>query len=215
MSGRETTTRGLRRLERIATWQLLLVLVVMAFVAATFLRLNNIGMVQRREAVLSADEQGNTEALHNRLYDLQRYTTTHMNSDTGAIYLQESYNRAAQAAKEAAEASTTNGENIYKKIEDEVCGPLARANGWRWPNPQYIACQQAELAKYPEAVAPASTVALPNTELYRHSYASPIWSPDFAGFSVLLCLVLIGVIIARLISLGVLRIFLKHYYKSD
>lgn len=103
MTKRQQRERGLKRLQQVKTWQLVLILVLALFVTATFLRLNNIGMVQRREAVMSADKQGDADILRNRLYDLQRYAAAHMNADTGVIYLQESYNRAWQAIQEAAQ----------------------------------------------------------------------------------------------------------------
>jgi hypothetical protein len=192
-----------------------LILILGAFVAATFLRLNNIGMLQRREAVLNADKESSSVVLQNRLYDLQRFSSAHMNADTGPIYLQESYNRAAEAAKQAAEAETGGSEvNIYKKIEDEVCGPRARANGWRWPDANYIACQRAELDKYPAAQQGGEQVSLPDAKLFRHSFVAPTWSPDFAGFSVLACLLITLVIVGRLVGILVLRLLLRHYYKS-
>lgn len=211
---RRRRERGLKRLQQVKTWQLVLVLILMLFVTATFLRINNIGMIQRREAVLSADKEGNAEVLQNRLYDLQRYAAAHMNADTGVIYLQYSYDRAAEVAKKAAEAETKGGSNIYKKIEDEVCGPLARANGWRWPDARYIACQRTELAKYPAAQQGSGTVTLPNKELFRHSFLSPAWSPDFAGLFVVVCLLITLVIIARFIGIVILRMLLYRHYKS-
>ena len=207
--------RGLKRLQQVKTWQLVLILVLGLFVTATFLRLNNIGMIQRREAVLSADQEGDLDVLKNRLYDLQRYAASRMNASTGPIYLQESYNRAANTAKKKAESETRRGgANIYKKIEDEVCGPKARANGWRWPDARYIACQRTELAKYPEAEQGSGQVTLPSEKLFRHSFVSPVWSPDFAGFSVLFCLLITLVIIARLVGIAILRILLGRYYRS-
>lgn len=212
---RERRELGLKRLQQVKTWQLVLILTLMLFVSATFLRLNNIGMVQRREAVLSADKEGNADALQNRLYDLQRYAAAHMNADTGVIYLQGSYDRAAERAKKEAESNMQNGgTNIYQKIEEEVCGPQARANGWRWPDARYIACQRNELAKYPEAEQGNGAVSLPNAELFRHNFISPVWSPDFAGFSVLVCLLITLVIAGRLIGVLILQILLSKHYRS-
>ncbi len=209
--------RSLRRLQRIKTWQLVLLLILMLLVTATFLRLNNIGMIQRRDAVLSADKQNDPAVLRERLYDLQRYVATHMNASSGVIYLTETYTRDWEASQEAARAQNQSGssdENIYKKIEDEVCGPLARANGWRWPDPRYIACQREELAKYPGGAEIINQLEPPNKQLYRHSFASPLWSPDFAGFSAAVCLLIIVVIIARLIGLAILKLMVRHHYKS-
>jgi len=58
----------LNSLQRLKTWQLLILLIFMSFIAATFLRLNNVGMIERREAVISADQKGDEEIIINRLY---------------------------------------------------------------------------------------------------------------------------------------------------
>ncbi len=90
-----------RQVQRIKTWQLLLILLLSGFIAATFLRLNNIGMAQRREAVLMADREGRDEDMVNRMYDLQRYTAAHMNADTGQFDLTEQYERDVQEVIES------------------------------------------------------------------------------------------------------------------
>lgn len=215
--GRQTAERNLKRLQRVKTWQLLIILVLAMFVSATFLRLNNIGMIQRRDAVLSADQAGNTERIRDRLYDLQRYSAGHMNANTGSFYLQESYNRERQRLMAAAqEQASGQSSNIYQEVEENVCRPRAIANGWRWqgtPDDRYTSCILTELAEYPAASEFVDTVHV-NPDLYRHSFVSPLWSPDFAGFSVLFCLVIIVVIIGRLISLAILRLLLHRHYKS-
>lgn len=214
VTDRGRTLRGLEKLQRIKTWQLIILFILISFIAATFLRLNNIGMVQRREAVLSADKEGNTEVLHNRLYDLQRYSAAHMNASTGDVPLQGSYDREAQRLYQEALAHQGSETNIYKKIEDEVCGPQARANGWRWPDPRYLACQQTELAKYPSANVASQTATVPVKELYVHSFIAPLWSPDFAGFMVLLAGLILLIIAARLLGALALRLMLQRYYKG-
>ena len=62
--------RSIHQLQAVKTWQLLVLLTMSILVSATFLRLNNIGMVERRDAVVSADKTGNLEDIQNRLYDL-------------------------------------------------------------------------------------------------------------------------------------------------
>ena len=212
--GKREAKQQLKRLQRVKTWQLLVVFVILLFVSATFLRLNNIGMMQRREAVLSADQQSDETVLFNRVYDLQRYSAAHMNATTGVVPLQASYDRAAEKLKAEAEAEVAGSENIYNKIEEEVCGPRAIANGWRWPDAEYIACQRAELAKYPAAERGSGDVTLPNASLYQHSFISPLWSPDFAGFSVLATGLVGLAILLRLISEGVLRLLVRYHYRS-
>ena len=206
---------GIRKLQSIRTWQLFLALVLMLFVSATFLRLNNIGMVERRAAVIAADEQGNEAQIQNRLYDLQRYVSAHMNTNPGRIALTEQYARDSQEIKDRAEQagdSNPNG-NIYKKAAD-VCDPIGRAQGWRWPDPRYTACIDRELSKYPEAQELTNRVELPDPTLYYHTFTSPVWSPDFAGFSLLISGLILLMICIRGISLVVLRLLLSRHYSS-
>jgi uncharacterized SAM-binding protein YcdF (DUF218 family) len=61
--------KNMKRLQRIKTWQLVILLIIVGFISATFLRLNNIGMIERRSAVLAADEAGKADAIQDRLYD--------------------------------------------------------------------------------------------------------------------------------------------------
>lgn len=173
----------------------------MSFLAATFLRLNNVGMIERREAVISADQKGDQEVIINRLYDLQSYVSSHMNTDLGrGVYLEYSYKRDVQKAYD--EASVQG--NIYKKAQ-EVCMP--RYTSWSYA---YIQCTLNELQKYPSA----NELKLPVSDSYLHSFTSPIWSPDFAGFSVLICVVILMIILLRATSVIILKILLKKHYKS-
>lgn len=195
-------------LQRVKTWQLLILLVIVGFLAATFLRLNNIGMIQRRDAVLAADKAGDTEAIQSRLYDLQRYASSHMNSDTSVFYLEQQYRRDAQKAVDAASNTDNPNGNINAKAE-AVCRPQYTV----WST-AYVQCFTDELSKYPPSPDPAQNVTLPSTSLYRYSFVSPLWSPDFAGLSVLVCGIIILLIFTRLISIAVLRILIKRHYRG-
>jgi len=204
--------KTIKQIQRVKTWQLLVLLLLVGLVAATFLRLNNVGMVERRTAVLHADKEGDTVALFNNLYALQRYVSDHMNTDPGKVALEYQYKRDADAVKKKAErAVTSNGSGAYKKAAT-VCDPKAIASGWRWPDPRYLNCIDTELKKYPEASVP--TIELPNPGLYYHTFYSPAWSSDFAGWSLLLCGVIGLVIIFRFVSLLILKALLKRHYSS-
>jgi hypothetical protein len=204
--------KSIRQLQRVKTWQLLVLLLLMGFVAATFLRLNNIGMAERREAVKAADKAESATAdsalMQNRLYDLQRYTAAHMNTDTGPFYLEGQYRRDAQKLVDAAKNNNSSGVNINAEAE-ATCKP--RYTVW---SPAYVQCFADELAKYPPSPDPVQNVSLPSTDLYRYSFSSPLWSPDFAGWSVALCVVIIVMIIARLLSLAILRMLLNRHYRG-
>ena len=180
----------------------------MLFVTATFLRLNNIGMIQRRAAVLAADQSGDQATMQSRLYDLQRYSTEHMNANTGEFYLEAQYQRDVQKIISAASNDANPQGNIHAKA-DAVCRPQYTV----WSQ-AYVQCFTDELSKYPPSSDPAQNVTFPPTGLYRHNFASPLWSPDFAGWSVLICIVLILMIVVRLVSLVVLNLLLKRHYRD-
>lgn len=208
MADKRRVKKTIKQLQRIKTWQLLILFILMAFIAATFLRLNNIGMADRRDAVLAADKAGDETVTQSRLYDLQRYVTEHMNGDSGAFYLEQQYRRDAQKAVDAAKNDNNPNGNINVKAE-AVCRPQYAV----W-SPAYVQCFTDELAKYPPSPDPAENVTLPSTELYRHDFAAPLWSPDFAGLATLGCLVIVLMILARLGSLVVLRLLLKQHYRG-
>jgi len=198
--------KSIHTLERIKTWQLLILLIIVGFIAATFLRLNNIGMMQRREAVLAADKAGDVSVIQSRIYDLQRYSAAHMNADTGVFYLEQQFRRDAQKIVDAASNDTNPNGNINAKA-DAVCRPQYTV----WSQ-AYVQCFADELAKYPPSPDPVQNVTLPSSSLYRYGFISPLWSPDFAGFSILTCVVILLLIIFRIISLGVLHLLLKRHY---
>lgn len=209
VADKKQVQRSIRDLQRVKTWQLVILLIIMSFVAATFLRLNNIGMVERRTAVVEADQAGDADKTIKRLYDLQRYVSSHMNTDLGrGVYLEASYKRDSQAILDKASSDQNANGNIYKKAQ-EVCAP--RFSSY---STAYLQCTLSELAKYPSGSELASAVALPDPETYVHDFVSPLWSPDFAGWSIVICAVIALLIIIRLISLGILKLLLRHHYKS-
>lgn len=200
--------QSIKRLQRIKTWQLVVVLILMIFVSATFLRLNNVGMIERRNAVINADETGDDQVTRNRLYDLQKYVSTHMNTDMGkGLFLTGARKRDAENAyARAASDSNPNG-NIYKKAQD-VCAPQFTNYSYA-----YLQCTMNELSKYPESSDLINEVQLPPAEAYLRIYNSPLWSPDFAGWSVVACVVILIMILARVTGVIILKIFLHHHYK--
>lgn len=201
--------RNIKQLQRIKTWQLVVLLILSVFVSATFLRLNNIGMIERRKAVLSADETGNNDTTKNRLFDLQRYVSAHMNTSMGkGLYLESSYKRTVKTAYDQASKDTNPNGNVYKKAQD-VCAP--KFSNWSYA---YIQCTTTELAKYPSSEELISSVKLPQADSFLYSYQSPAWSPDFAGWSIVFCVVILIMIITRFISVSILKMILHFKNKG-
>lgn len=183
----------------------------MGFISATFLRLNNIGMIQRRDAVLQADKGTDATITQTRMYDLQRYVTAHMNANMGTLYLENQYKRDSQKViSAAADDNNTNG-NVFKKAQ-EVCAPRYASLGSY--SQAYQQCVISELNSFSPSGEPASQVNLPKADQYRFSYVSPVWSPDFAGFSVLICVFIVLLIFARLAAIGILKLILKMRHRG-
>lgn len=207
MTNTREVKKSIKRLGQVKTWQLVILLIIASLLCATFLRLNNIGMVERRTAVLAADKRGDQTALINNLSALQRYSSTHMNAASGAVYLEGIYKIEVERRVTEARNSNTVDKDALAKA-DATC--RAQFPGY---SQAYVQCNASEQAKY-QGSSSLQSLTFPNPELYRHDFASPVWSPDFAGFSLLICLLLTGVIIARAIALGILRLLLRQHYSS-
>ena len=218
--------RGQIKVHRLKTWQLLLVLIPLVFLDATFLRLDHIRMTELRDAVLAADEQENDEAVAKALNDLRNFVISNIvinvvddngaqriTFGTGPFYLEHTYIRAANQALAEAENqlvsdANPNG-NVYA-MASETCKALAIANGWTWDNPNYINCMVSEIQKYPAASEINDNIkaSLPSTELYRREFASPVWAPSVAGIFILLTIIIIVIIAIRGIIWIILRLSL-------
>lgn len=211
---------------KVKTWVLLLILVPLLFVDATLLRLNHVRMAELRDVVISADVEEDDEKLAVALTELKEFVFSNtvinvveengvqrVTFGTGPFYLEHKYLRDATKALEEAEKmvadDTNQNGNIYAKA-GETCRALARQNGWTWSSPEYINCMVTEIQKYPAAdeIQDKVIASLPSTELYRRNYASPIWTPTFAGFMILVTLIIIVVIFIRFIIFIVLRLSL-------
>jgi len=207
MVDKRQVKKSLKQIQRIKTWQLVILLLLNAFISATLLRVNNVGMLQRRDAVHAADKAGNADDTRARLYDLRRYAASHINANTGPVYLQDQYNRDAQAAIQAATQVSAAGQTANAQAE-AVCKP--QFHGW---STAYMECFLAELDKRPTSEKLPDPV-MPVAELYKYEFLSPVWSPDFAGWSIVVFCFIFLCIIARLTSVMVLRLLLRRHYRG-
>jgi hypothetical protein len=143
------------------------------------LRANNEHMIKLRSAVYAADKNdGNVQGA---LAQLQAYVTTHMNTnlDTGngtvypPIQLRYTYQRILQAQSEAA---ATDNTQLYTEAQTycQQQDPVDFSGRNRVPCiEQYVETHDTQLPTIPAA-------------LYEFSFDSPTWSPDLAGWSLLL-----------------------------
>lgn len=210
---RDRLRERLRRLRRVKTWQLVVILLMTSIVAVIFLRLNSLNMSELRHAVVQADEAGNKEILKESLLNLQQYVSGHMNTSlSGGFYLAKSYER-DKAAAEASQASGANPNSTEYQTASVECQARWRYNLESFRN-DYVKCVQDRVAALSAQANPEAKIELPNPELYKVNFASPLWSPDPAGFAVLLSLIIVVVIIMRATGVVVLRLMLKRHFSE-
>ena len=221
----------LRKLKKVKTWQLILILIPLLFITATFMRFDHIKMTNLKAVVLEADEAEDDEAIAAALQNLKDFVFSHtiinivekngeqvISFGTGPFYLEHQYNRKASAALAEAEANVATDENPNGNVfaaASAVCRPIALANGWSASDQRYIDCFMSEIAKYPtsDRIEDTYVASLPSTSLFRYDFASPIWTFTLSGIFILLCLALIVVIFTRGLIWCILRlalIFLKN-----
>lgn len=161
----------------IKPWYFLALAFLSSTLAVTSLRQNNLEMAHFRDAVYAADKD-NTD-VQAALQQLQVYVSSHMNTDlsTGPnapyppIQLQYTYDRAVQAAGEAASAANAQ---VYTDAQHycEATIPNGFSGKYRITCVQtYIDSHGAKLPTIPDG-------------LYKFDFVSPSWSPDLAGWSV-------------------------------
>ena len=206
----------LAKIFRLRSWKLALILILLCFLAATLLRFDHIRMTELREAVLTADKEGNEEEISKALNELQGFTIKHIifnavedngqqriTFGTGPFYLENQYLRRAQAAvKKAQEEIDKNAKNPYGNVYQKVaaiCDAQGIKYGWRYPDKEYINCWINELAAFPaaESMDAYGAANLPSTELFRYEFASPLWYPCGSGTVILICIILVIALIIR------------------
>ena len=198
---------------RVRTWQLVVMLLIGLVLSAAFLRLNNLEMDKRRTAVMQADKLADREATKQGLIELQRYVSAHMNTSLGnGFYLEHQYNRDKEAALTAATSTTNPNSAVYQQASIE-CRNRFQGGVASFRN-DYVACVAERVRALSPSTDPSVGLKLPKAESYYYNFASPLWSPDLAGIMVLFCLIVTSVILLRAIAAVVLRVVLKHRFKT-
>lgn len=208
---RERLRRRLKRLKAIKIWQLVVVFLLSLIISATFLRLNSLAMSELRRTVIAADEKGDTAAINKAVEALGAYVTSHMNTSLGdGFYLTASYERAREAAVQAA-ADTANPDSaLYQQASVECQSASARAAYGGY----YVPCVLAKVKELGSAANLTSELQLPRAELYKINFISPLWSPDAAGFFVAISALILFIIIGRITGVIVLKLLLKRRFKT-
>jgi len=147
-------------------------------------------MVELRDQVLVADTSGDSRAIEQAATKLRDFVRQHMNTDTGQIALQSSYNRAVQAAFRQA---NNDIDSSKYQIATEQCKSVLAVSGYQG----YAACVADVVGANG---ANFKTPELPNPALFYLSFAAPILSFDVAGVFVILTFVVFFAIFIKLLT---------------
>lgn len=166
-----------KKFRGIRPWYFLGIVLVSAAICIFALRANNEQMIKLRAAVYVADEKNaNVEAA---LRKLQTYVTTHMNTNlnagTNAVYppvqLKYTYERLVRAQSE----QIAQGNAQLYSAAQAAC---EQQNSTDFSGRNRVPCiEQYVLTHNPENTAP-----IPDA-LYKFAFTTPKWSPDLAGWS--------------------------------
>jgi len=172
-------------------WYFLVIAIVSGVICIFALRANNEHMAKLRAAVYAADK--NNTDVQKPLQDLQAYVTTHMNTSLSAgssiyppIQLKYTYERLTSAQREA--FSQANSQ-LYSQAQ-AYC---EQQNSVDFSGRNRVPCIEQYVQSH-------SSQQFPNVpdSLYKFAFVSPTWSPDLAGWSL---------VVAVLSSLAFLILF--------
>ncbi len=167
-----------RQLHKFSAWYFLLGFVIWSGIAVGALRNNNLTALRLRDEVMKVDQQnGDVEAA---LRELRAYMHGHMNTSLaveGGVYppiqLKYRYERLVEA-----ELAKTNQSNTVYADAQKYC----EANE---PESFYgagrLTCIQGYIDRQPNVKT--ETPYIPDS-LYKFDFASPAWSADLAGLSI-------------------------------
>jgi hypothetical protein len=156
-----------------------LVIALVSTVVCVFaLRANNQHMIKLRSAVYAADQ--NNGDVGGTLRNLQAYVTAHMNtnlsSGPNAVYppiqLKYTYARLVQAQE-----TGQSGDVLYTQAQ-QYC---EQQDSTDFSGHNRVPC----IEQYVESHGGTQTPANIPDALYKFSFISPRWSPDLAGWSLL------------------------------
>jgi hypothetical protein len=173
-----------KTLRHLKPWYFLVLAVISTVICVTALRANNLHMVKLRNEVYAADK--NNGDVQGALRSLQAYVTTRMNTNLNSgnssvyppIQLKYTYDRLVQA--QSAQRGETNGQ-IYTDAQ-HYC---EQQNPTDFSGRNRVPCIQQYVQAHTGAAAASN---IPDS-LYKFAFVSPRWSPDLAGWSMVVAVI--------------------------
>lgn len=197
MSSKRYIRRAWNKLKPINTWYFFAAFVVFLAIGVYEVRQNNLTALKLRDEVLQTDKaNGDVSGALNKL---REFTYSHMNAGlaTGSlqqpIQLKYTYERLVQQQE-----NKISNKQVYADAQKycEKKFPLGELKESRVP------CVQNYVSEHTDN----SYQAIPDA-LYKFDFVSPFWSPDLAGWSLLLA----GIFLA----LFVIRFLTERWFKAE
>ena len=183
--------RFLKRLRFVNLWLLLVIAVVSGVTCVFALRNNNLQALALRDEVYRADKEGGD--VETALRDLRQFMHTHMNSSlsTGSnsiqqpIQLKYRYERLVKAEQDRMASANSQ---LYAEAQADC--------ERRYPNGLYGSGRIPCVTEYVTARSPEKPKEIPDS-LYKFDFVSPVWSPDLAGWSLVVASLSFGLFVLR------------------
>jgi len=168
-------------IRKVHYWHFLIIAVLFGVMAVFALRQNSLTAIRLRDKVLKVDEQnGDVEVA---LRELRSHIHGHMNTSLAGstsayppIQLKYRYERLVQAELERNSAANNNTTYADAQAYCERTEPASFYGRGR------LGCIQRYIDEHPSG-QPANPIP---DSLYKFDFASPVWSPDLAGWSLVL-----------------------------
>lgn len=211
MTSRKTVRHYLKQLRSVRVWQLVVLLLLSVIVSLTLLRMNNLTMLELKKAVIAADGKGDASEISKTISELGTYVSHHMNTSlNGGFYMVATAERDREAAlKAATENTTVVGSQVAQKASIECQSASVRASYGG-----YVNCVKVKTSELGGPESFVSELDLPSDELYKINFVAPRWSPDAAGISVAVSMLLVVIIILRITGAILLQLLLKQRFRS-
>jgi hypothetical protein len=188
-------------LRPISYWYFVGLFLLSVFVTGYALRQNNLGALELRDQLYAVDKQNGD--IETALRDLREYTYAHMNtnlaSDTGIyppIQLKYHYDRLVAAELKRVESANQDVYNAAQKY-CEAQNPTGFFGATR------LGCVTAYIDRHGRPDAKPRPI---QASLYTFDFVSPSWSSDLAGWSMVLAVVSLFLLISRILA----QLWLKH-----
>lgn len=177
-------------IKTINIWIFFVIAIISGVVSINALRDNNLRAIQLRDNVNQVDrDNGDIELA---LRKLREHVYGHMNTDLGSgpnaikppIQLKYRYERLVQAEQERLSAENTK---IYSEAQAycEQQFPRGVGGGGRIPCiTEYVSSRGVVPNEIPDA-------------LYKFDFVSPLWTPDLAGWSLVICSISTALFVIR------------------